>query len=297
MKTYLECIPCIIRQCLNTLNLIHCSESVSIKAMRELLNNLSNIDYDLPPAYNSDIAYSISGGLAGVKDPYYKLKKECNKLALKIYPRLKEIVKLAPDGLYAGAKVAVEGNIIDLGISKNRDKSMDVEKIIDDIKNMPLGVDDFDKFRESLGEAENILYIGDNAGELVFDKIFIEELVRLDKNIVFSVKSGPIINDATMEDAEEVGLCSLVKVIGTGNDKIGVNFEYMSNEFLEEFRKADLIISKGQANFETLDSIDANIFFILKAKCNIVARKLGVNYLDVVIIKRKPEWGDRNNNF
>jgi len=265
--------------------------------MRELLNNLSKIDYDLSPAYNSDIAYSISRGLAGIKDPYYKLKKECNKLALQIYPRLKEIVKSAPDGLYAGAKIAVEGNIIDLGISKNKDNSMDVEKIIDDIKNMPLAVDDFDKFRKSLGEATNILYIGDNAGELVFDKIFIEELLKLDKNIVFSVKSGPIVNDATMEDVEEVDLCSLVKVIETGNNNIGVNFSHISKEFLEEFRKADLIISKGQGNFETLDSINANTFFILKAKCRVIARKLGVNYLDVAIIKRKPEWGDRNNNF
>jgi uncharacterized protein with ATP-grasp and redox domains len=292
MKTYLECIPCIIRQCLNTLNLVHCSESISTKAMRELLNNLSKIDYDLPPAYNSDIAYSVSRELAGVKDPYYKLKKECNKLALQIYPRLKEIVKLAPDGLYAGVKIAVEGNIIDLGISKNKENSMDVEKIIDDIKNMPLGVDDYGKFRESLDKAANILYIGDNAGELVFDKVFVEELLKLGKNIVFSVKSGPIINDATMEDAEEVGLCSLVKVIETGNNKIGVNFSHASKEFLEEFRKADLIISKGQGNFETLDDIDANTFFILKAKCSIVASELGVNYLDVVIIKRKPEWGD-----
>lgn len=144
-----------------------------------------------------------------------------------------------------------------------------------------------------MDKATNILYISDNAGELVFDKIFIEELIKQHKNVVLSVKSGPVINDATQEDVKEIGLDSLVKVVETGNDKIGVNFKYISDEFLKEFRKADLIISKGQGNFETLDNIGANIFFMLKAKCKKIARELGVNYLDVVVIKRKVGWGSK----
>ena len=293
MRTDLECVPCIIKQCINTLNLTQCSSTIAKKAIRELLKNLEGIDYSLPPAYNSDIAYSVSRELTGVKDPYYKLKKEYNKLALEIYPKLKEIVKLSSDRLYAGVRIAVEGNVIDLGININKGSPLDFEKIIDNIKNIPLAIDDYTKFRKSLDKTTNILYISDNAGELVFDRIFIKELIKQHKNVVLSVKSGPIINDATREDVVEAGLDSLVKVIETGNDKIGVNFEHASSEFLSEFRKADLIISKGQGNFETLDSIDANIFFILKAKCEKIARVLGVNYLDVVMVKRRSKWGNK----
>jgi len=293
MKTDLECVPCIIKQCINTLNLTKCSENIKRKAIKGLLNDLEKIDYDLSPAYNSDIAYIASRKFTGVKDPYYKLKEESNKAALEIYPKLKEIITKSPDRLYAGIKIAVEGNIIDLGINGGDGSALNFEKIIDDIKNMPLAVNDYAKFKKSLGEAKNILYISDNAGELVFDRVFIKELIKQHKNVVLSVKSGPIINDATRKDAEEVGLDSLVKVIETGSDRIGINFNYASDEFLKEFRKADLIISKGQGNFETLDDVDANIFFILKAKCEKIARELGVNYLDVVMVKRESMWGSK----
>lgn len=293
MKTDLECVPCIIKQCINTLNLTKCSENIKRKAIKGLLNDLEKIDYDLSPAYNSDIAYIASRKFTGVKDPYCKLKEESNKAALEIYPKLKEIITKSPDRLYAGIKIAVEGNIIDLGINGGDGSALNFEKIIDDIKNMPLAVDDYAKFKKSLGEAKNILYISDNAGELVFDRVFIKELIKQHKNVVLSVKSGPIINDATRKDAEEVSLDSLVKVIETGSDRIGINFNYVSDEFLKEFRKADLIISKGQGNFETLDDVDANIFFILKAKCEKIARELGVNYLDVVMVKRESRWGSK----
>ncbi|MGM0366836.1 MAG: damage-control phosphatase ARMT1 family protein, partial [Actinomycetota bacterium] len=154
-----------------------------------------------------------------------------------------------------------------------------------------LAINDFPRFKADLKKAKNILYIGDNAGEIVFDRVFLEELIKEQKNIVFSVKSGPIINDATREDAEEAGINNLVKVIETGTDRSGVNFQYISEEFLKEFKKADLVISKGQANFECLDSVDKNTYFILKAKCRQVASCLKAGYLDVVLAKRRAAWG------
>jgi len=197
---------------------------------------------------------------------------------------------MAPDRLYAGIKVAVEGNVIDFGINLDKKILINFSKVLENIKNTQLAIDDYKEFRESLDKATNVLYISDNAGELVFDRVFIKEIIKQNKNVVLSVKSGPIINDATKEDAIEVGLDNLVKIIETGNNCIGINFENISDEFLKEFKKADLIICKGQGNFETLDEIDANTFFILKAKCEKVARELGVNYLDVVLVKRRKEW-------
>ncbi len=293
MKTYLECITCIINQCINTLNLTGCGENLKREAIKKLLVSLSEIDYELPPAYNSNLAYIISREFTGVEDPYYNLKKKYNRLALEIYPQLKEMVESSRDRLYAGAKVAVEGNIIDLGINFNKGRPLDFSKILDDIENIPFAINDYEEFKKSLDECTDILYLSDNAGEIVFDRVFIEELIEQNKNVVLSVKSGPIINDATIEDVKEVGLDSLVRVIETGNDKIGIDFKSVSDEFIKEFKKADLIISKGQGNFESLDDIDANTFFMLKAKCENIARVLEVNYMDIVLVKRKAKWGSK----
>ncbi len=291
MKTYIECIPCTLSQCINTLDVSGVSEDLKEKTISRLLERLKGLDYNLPPAYNSDLAYETCKEITKVEDPYYNLKRKYNRLALEIYPELVKIVNSSSDPLYAAAKVSVEGNVIDLGINLNKGKKIDFKKIIADINNIPLAINNYDKFKESLEKAENILYISDNAGEIVFDKVFVQELAKLNKNIVFSVKSGPIINDATIEDAREAGIDNFAKVVGIGCVKSGINFGYISKEFLEIFRNADLIISKGQANFESLDEIDKNIFFILKAKCNRVAERLGVNYLDVVLAKKKAKWG------
>jgi damage-control phosphatase, subfamily I len=293
MKTDLECIPCIVNQCISTLNLTSCAENIKKEAIKRLLKRLSEIDYGLPPAYNSDFAYIVSREITGIRDPYYDLKKKYNRLALEVYPRLKEIVKSSKNRLHTGAKVAVEGNVIDLGININKGKPPDFTKILNDIENMPFAIDDYKEFKKSLDKCNSILYLSDNAGEIVFDRVFIEELIGKKKNVTLSVKSGPVINDVTMEDAKEVGLSNLVKIIETGNDRIGVDFKSVSDEFIKEFKKAELIIAKGQGNFESLDDVDANTFFILKAKCEKIARALEVNYLDIVFAKRKAKWGSR----
>lgn len=293
LKTHIECIPCNIEQCINTLNISGVSEKLKRKTVAVLLDRLKDMDYSLPPAYNSDVAYRVCREVTGIEDPYLKLKQECNQRALDIYPQLREIVDQYQDPLYMAVRVAVEGNIIDLGINVNKGQKVDFGQILEDIRNVPLAADHYPAFKAELARANHILYLGDNAGEIVFDRVLIRELVKCQKHIVYSVKSGPIINDATMEDARQAGIHHLVKVIETGSDRPGINFDYVSKEFLHEFKKADLIISKGQANFECLDEVDKNIFFILKAKCGLVAKRLGVNYLDVVLIKRKPSWGKK----
>ncbi|GAI12306.1 unnamed protein product, partial [marine sediment metagenome] len=231
--------------------------------------------------------YTVFREVTGIKDPYYKIKRKYNRSALDIYPRLEKLVDSAKDRLYMAAKVAIAGNVMDFGIDIKKVNTLDFNKIIQDLQNMPLAVDDYNKFRESLKDSINILYITDNAGEIVFDKVFIKELVKLDKKVILTVKSDPVINDATPEDAIEAKFDSLARVVETGNGNIGINTGNSSDAFLEEFKKADLIISKGQGNFETLDETSANVFFLLKAKCEKIARELGVKHLDVVFAKSK----------
>ena len=261
MKTYLECVPCIIKQVINTLKISGCSNELGRKVISEVLHKLKNIDYRRSPAANSDIAYTVFKEVTGIKDPYYDLKRKYNRLALDIYPELKKVVDSAKDKLYTAAKIAVAGNVIDFGIDIKKADTLDLSMIIRDLKSTQLAVDDFDKFRESLKNSINILYITDNSGEIVFDKIFIKELD------------------------------GLAGVIETGNGNIGINMDNSSDAFLKEFKKADLIISKGQGNFETLDKDETNIFFLLKAKCEYIAKELGVRYLDIVFTGSKTRSG------
>lgn len=287
MKTYFECIPCIIKQAVITLELCNSSIDLRKKVISSLLNELRDIDYNLSPSENTDIAYEIVAKYTGISDPYLAMKKEHNIKALELYPELEKMLNLSGDRLYMAAKIAISGNIIDMGISSNHESDMDFNLIMKNIKELPLAIDDFCGFYKIFTESQNILYMADNAGEIVFDKIFISELAASGKNITVSVKSGPIINDANMDDALQAGIDKIAKIVQTGHSRIGNPPGYMSAGFAKIFKNADLIICKGQGNYETLENVQAPVYFLLKAKCSSVAKELGVNYHDIVFAKSK----------
>lgn len=287
MKTYLECIPCIINQAIATLGLCNCTDEIKKKVISELIRNLEDIDYNLSPSENTDIAYKLVSEYTGITDPYYSSKKEHNKKALTLYSELERILNSGKDSLFMAARIAIAGNVIDLGISYNHSDQMDYPRILKNITELPLAINDYPDFVKKLETSEKILYMVDNAGEIVFDKIFINELVKSGKHVTVSVKSGPIINDANIDDAIEVGINKITFLTETGHNKIGSCPKFMSKEFLEIFKGSDLIICKGQGNFETLDEVKAPIYFLLKAKCKYVARELGVKYLDIVFTKSR----------
>ena len=185
------------------------------------------------------------------------------------------------DPIRAAVKVAVFGNIIDLGIGLKFDLNKNLERVFKE----KFAVDEYNDFKEQLDSGgKNILYLGDNAGEIVFDRLLVEQLIK-DHNVTFVVKKRPVINDATVEDAEYTGMKDLVPIIDTGSDGIGIQWRTVSEEFLENYENADIIISKGQGNFETMSDKKGGIYFLLRAKCDCVARILGVKFGDIVFIK------------
>ncbi len=290
MRVRNSCIPCILRQGLNTVKLISDDPEVHRKVLDEIMKRLIGVRLDKTPADHSNVAYKVVSEITGVKDPFYEVKRKYNRIALDMYETLKSIVDRSEDRLYTAIKLAVAGNIIDLGIAH----PFDLERDIEDILRSDFAIDDYELFRKSLAEASlkqpsgKVLYIGDNAGEIVFDKVLLEELRIYD--VTFVVKSGPIINDALMEDALEAGIDRVAKVIETGADMIGIPFEGFSEEFVEHFERADLIIAKGQGNFETLSEVDGEIFFLLKVKCEDVADELGVEFGDIVFVRNREVW-------
>jgi uncharacterized protein with ATP-grasp and redox domains len=190
----------------------------------------------------------------------------------------------APDRLEGGVRVAIAGNVIDFGIYEN----IDLDRSLSESFCLPLSAIDYRNFAQAVANARRILYLCDNAGEIVFDHVLIETLRDRGKDVTAVVKGSPVINDATLEDAAAAGLAECAAVIDNGNDGIGTLLEACSQRFMDAYRSADLVISKGQANYETLvETKDARIFFLFKVKCPVVARVLSRENGDIVLMGNK----------
>jgi hypothetical protein len=279
MKTYFDCIPCFIRQTVEAARIATSDEKLQEKILREVLRAVSKMNLSKSPPVMMQYMYRLIREISGSQDPYKKLKDSFNKLALDIYPDLSDRVKKASDPFEAAVRFAIAGNIIDSGAVHNLNKSYIIETIEQAMSQKLSG--NIEKLRIAINSANKILYLGDNTGEIVFDKLLIEQL-PLDR-VTFVVRGYPVINDATMIDAKVTGMTDLVNVIDNGSDAPGTILEDCSEEFIQHFSDADLIIAKGQGNYETLSSTDKSIFFILKAKCPVIARNIGCEIGSLII--------------
>ena len=282
MRTYFDCIPCFVRQTLDSVRLITDNEKIQEQVMREALNLLSDMDfYQSPPAMAQKIHHRIRK-ITGIKDPYLQMKNRFNKLALEMYSQLRQRIATSAEPLETAVRLAIAGNIIDLGVKTGLTEAQ-IETTIAQSLTDQFDTKTLKEFREAADQAKNILYLGDNAGEIVFDRLLIEQLPA--EKITFVVKAGPIINDATIEDALTAGLTDIVRVIDNGSDAPGTILKNCSQDFQRRFNEADLIIAKGQGNFETLSDVRKNIFFILRAKCPVIARHLGCEIGSMILTK------------
>lgn len=286
MKLHLECVPCYIRQTLDAAKMATDDKKIHEKVLRESLIVASRFD---PKNYGFVLQAEIKKILEKLVpkvDPYSGVKDSYNRMVLGLEDKLRNIIENSKDRFEAGLRVSLAGNVIDFGPDSplNREILMDaIEKSLSqklDNKKVKL-------LKENIGRAKKILFIGDNAGEIVMDKIFIEYLPV--EKITYVVRGGPALNDATMEDAEMVGMTDYVRVITTGLDMPSAILPFCSDEFKKEYQKSDLIISKGQGNYEALCDENRNIFFLLKIKCPIVAETFREKYEvgDIVIYNRK----------
>ena len=284
MRTYFDCIPCFLRQSLDSVRLITDDERIHEELMRQVLALACKMDLRQSPPAMAQQIHKLIRKLTGVQDPYRRIKDRFNRLALQMYPELKNRVATSADPLETAVRLAIAGNIIDFGVNSDLEESH-IEIIIAESLTAPLDMGVLEDFKQAAAQAENILYLGDNAGEIVFDRLLIELLGC--KRITLVVKAGPIINDATIEDAIDTGLSDVVKVIDNGSDAPGTILRSCSESFRRRFNEADLIIAKGQGNYETLNNADKEIFFILRAKCPVIARHLGCEIGSLVLTKNE----------
>jgi uncharacterized protein with ATP-grasp and redox domains len=278
MRTATDCYPCVFRQIVKTGRLANASEPDILRAIREFSAAVNRISPQASPAEIGGIAYRILSQVTGVADPYRDIKRGCIREALALYPSVKELVAAAPDKLLAAAKAAIAGNVIDFGVDSDFDMMSRVRTLMD----RDLAVNHLAELKRRLSEARSVLYLADNAGETVFDRILIEELL---KPVSYAVRGGPIINDATLEDAVLSGLNGMARIVSMGCALPGAVPDACSDEFQMSLRGADLIISKGQGNYEGLSEERLPVFFLLTAKCEAVARDIRVKPGDPALLK------------
>jgi len=237
---------------------------------------LRSIPLDSTPPESARLIYNKVKEITGNLDPYIKIKNESTQKALSLYPYLKNRVEKSKNRLLTAIRIAIAGNIIDFGANWNFDLENETYKVLE----MNFAVCDYNEFKNKLDKAPKILYIGDNAGECVFDRILIEEIKR---PVTYVVRGMPIINDATHEDAVQAGIDGVATILSSGTDAPGTILETCSPEFNEVYKNSEFIISKGQGNYEALSKEKRPIFFLLKTKCHVVADDIGVSNGDIVL--------------
>ncbi len=272
IMTTLDCIPCFVRQALETARLSTGDPEFHERIVRETLLLIANMDMRKVSPVISQQLHRHLRKLTGVDDPYLAAKDRFNRMALDMLPELEARVAKAPDPFGVATRLAIAGNVIDLGAKADL-KEDDARTAVAGSMDEPFH-GDLDAFRKAVDSSERILYLADNAGEIVFDRLLIEQLFP--RPVVFAVRGAPVINDATVNDVRQAGLQDIVEVIDNGSDAPGTVLADCSEEFRRCFHDADLIISKGQGNFETLVGEVAPIFFLFKVKCPVVSLHTGL---------------------
>ena len=286
MKLRLDCVVCIAKQALKAARLATNDPKVQEEVLRRVMRRLTEMEWvgTPPQLVRASRVAELIEELTGVSDPYRELKKASNDEALAMVGEVRALIASHDDPLRAAVKVAIAGNIIDFAAVEAYDLKATIERVM---RQEP-AIDDYSRLREEVLSAETLLYFADNAGEIVFDKLLIEEMIRVRgkpfKRVSFVVKGGPIINDATIEDALYVGLDKLpnIEFRKVSSGKPGTGPERSSPEVLSWIRNHDLVISKGQGNYEDLSDVEG-VYFLLMAKCPVVAEDIGVKVGDIVI--------------
>ena len=248
------------------------------RVVRQTLKLLQRIPPQSTPPEIGDQVHRLVRQEVGHGDPYREAKQASTEQALALYPRLKEMVQAADDRLDVALRLSIAGNIIDLGPHQR----YDLWEVIERVLAQPFALDHREAFWRAIDAADQILYLGDNAGETVFDRILIE---TLGVPVVYVAKGGPVLNDATVEDAEAAGLSQCAEIVSNGSDAPGTILTRCSEDFQQRYRQAQIVIAKGQANYETLSEAGPKAFFLLQCKCPVIAGDAGVPVGSIILVQ------------
>lgn len=281
MKTCFECFPCYVQQALRAARLFTDDPKMVKHIIDEVGMLFPHISLDMTPPEIGESIYGKIREISGVWDPYEELKKRSTDESLALIGFSQKIISESVDPLFTAIKIAIAGNIIDFAIHQSVDISAEIEAII----HKDLALNDYDLFKKRLEKSETILYIGDNAGEAVFDRLLLEQIAN--KKLYFGVRGAPVINDVVERDAIHAGIDEYAQIVSTGSGAPGVILSKCSKEFQELFHSADMVISKGQGNYEGMSDELREIFFLLKVKCDVIAKHIGIPVGSLVLMRSR----------
>ena len=275
MKASFDCIPCIVKQTIDAVRIGVDDEKMQREAINNTLKYLQEADLELSPPELGKNIYRIIRETTGITDLYGEEKFRFNRFVLDNYNLLKKIVYLSDDPVYLAAKLSIAGNQFRF---QKGNADVQLRDMLADIHKISFAIDDYSQFLDDILKTKNILYLADNAGEIVFDKLFIEVLKKFypERGHEFTVvvRGAPIINDATMKDAEMIDLDDVASVIDNGDNAPATLLHQVSDHMRAIYDSAELVISKGQGNFESLNEEDKKIYFLFSVKCPVISKEL-----------------------
>ncbi len=280
MRTSLECIPCFVRQGLDALREV-CDNDIEIeRILKMIMTDIVTFDTALSPPEMGRMIHALVRLELGCADPYRAIKQRSTQEALRVMPEIQARIEHSSRPFHTATRFAIAGNILDYALVSvwNKDQLGDT---LAKAECHPVDEVQIEALRQAIDQAETVLWLADNAGETVFDRLLIERLPG--KKIIYAVKQSPVINDATRQDAIEAGLAPWVELIDNGTDAPGTVLSLCSSAFREVFDRADLVIAKGQANFETLNEVDRDVHFLTQIKCAVIARHYGYEVGDWIV--------------
>ncbi len=276
MKTYLDCYACFVRQALEATHMVGLEEARQEEIVKKVLKALIDINPASTPPEIGGLIHRLVREHAGDDDPYLAAKEESTREALALYPAMKQLLETSENPVETAVRLSIAGNIIDFAIVERPD---DLWQTVERVLDQDFAHDDVQELEQACSQAEWVLFLADNAGETVFDQLLIEQI---DVPVYYAVKGQAIINDATYQDAVDAGVDHVAEIISNGSDMPGTILSTCSPDFQERFRQAEVIIAKGQANYETLSEKGDRIFFLLQTKCPVIARDVGVPIRSIV---------------
>ena len=276
MRMRHECVPCLLNRVIYEASLV--DEKLAGKAVKEALNILSKeYSYNANSILVATKVHRRVYEVIGSPDPYREIKERSNRIGLSLVPKAEKFIKNSNDKLKASIICAVVGNVFDFGIKSSISSP---EKLSDDFEKMcksGLDVDDTEKIKKYLRKNSTILFFTDNCGEIVFDKLLCREIKKFGVLLTVVVRESPIMNDATLEDAEKLGFKDAVNEITASSNAVGINFNEISDELKKRIENADLIICKGMGMYEAFcEKKYRPIVYLLRTKCRPVADDMGL---------------------
>lgn len=274
-----ECLICQVKALPKRMDKYQVAPQKRNELVSRLIKDIAEID--LNDSYSPEITSNILKKLmreSDVSDPYEKEKKDSNREMLERYDEFKQMITNSENPFDTALRLSIAGNIIDFG----PDHKFDIHETIAKVMSSDFAVNDSEQLQDAIKNAKTILYLGDNCGEVVLDKLFLETINH--PNVVFAVRNSAVLNDVTLKEATEVGIPQVARLISNGDDTPSTLLHRVSPEFKAVYDSADLIISKGMGNFEGLmNEKDPRLFYLLMIKCHVIGQKLGVQKGEFVV--------------